>query len=76
VALGCVGSAVVVRLVLRQAVDREQVVGDQADPDPLLVGQAELVAGVELAVESAQVAQRVALVVWLGQEVIEDPCEK
>ena len=56
----------VVHLVLRQTVDREQVVGDQADPDCLLVGQAELVVGVELAVESAQVVQRVVLVVWLG----------
>jgi hypothetical protein len=27
-------------------------------------------------VESVQVAQRVALVVWLGQEAVESPCEQ
>ncbi len=56
--------------------DLGEVVGDKADPDPLLVGQAELAAGVELAVEFAQVAPRVALVVWLGQEAVENPCNE
>ena len=68
------GSAVVVRLVLRQAVDREQVVGEQ--DDPLLVGQAELVAGVELAVEAEQAEQRVAQEAYFDLEEAEGPWVK